>query len=396
MNQTDTPFLQSEKSLAGSASEKSSAGTTIAAVTAVAASMVYLLIFSGFAFVDYAETVVRPERMQALLAALAIGGVTGAMTLAQRFVPARGRYYLAGGFAGCFLAALLTLVARAEWLMIFFAIPVGFSTAWTTVALSMCLRPTLHFNRLGMWCGLGTGIAYALCNQPFIFEASQSGKIVTAAVAAAIGIAASFRMRATPSRASSLPDYEFRAATGWVVALFVLVFLDTLIFYIIQNSLALKQLSWETPLVLQGNAFVHLCAAFIAGLMLDQRRAGVAALAALLLLIASCIVLQLQIDDFPKARILYIAGVSICSTVMIYVPARGGRIQFSATVFALSGWLGSAVALSAAMGVEARRVPVFVMVLALVVGASALFARMLWLRRAEQLESERLVLRRSA
>jgi hypothetical protein len=69
MNQTDTPFLQSEKSLAGATSEKSSTGTTVAAVTAVAASMVYLLIFSGFAFVDYAETVVRPERMQALLAA---------------------------------------------------------------------------------------------------------------------------------------------------------------------------------------------------------------------------------------------------------------------------------------------------------------------------------------
>jgi hypothetical protein len=387
MNQTEAPFLQTEKS---------SVGAIVAGVTAIAAVMVYFLIFSGFAFMDYAQAFVKKENMQGLLAALGTGGVTGAMVAARRFVPARGHLYLAGGFAACCVAALLTLAARSQWMLIVFAVPVGFSTGWTTVVLSMCLRPTLHFNRLGMWCGLGTGIAYALCNQPFVFEASQTGKIVIAAVVAALGSGAALWMRATPSRVSSLPDYEFRAATGWIIALFVVVFLDTLIFYIIQNSVALKQLAWETPLILLGNAFVHLCAAFIAGLMLDQRRAGIATLAALLLLLASGIVLQMQIDNFPKARMLYIAGVSIYSTVLIYVPARGGRIQFSATLYALSAWMGSALALSAAMVVEARRVPAFVMVLAFVIGVSALFARMLWLRRAEQMESERLVMRRSA
>jgi hypothetical protein len=92
---------------------------------------------------------------------------------------------------------------------------------------------------------------------------------------------------------------------------------------------------------------------------------------------------------------LYIAAVSIYSTVLIYLPARGGRPRFTAVIFALSGWMASGLALSAAVGVEARRIPASVIVCALVVGLSGLFARYLWIKRAQEMESERLVLRKS-
>jgi cytochrome c oxidase cbb3-type subunit 2 len=386
MNSTQAPFLHQEKS---------SFSVIFAGVAAITAAYVYFLLYAGFAFVDLARSLVAPEHMQRVLAALGTGGVAGSVMAAHFFLPQRGRWYLMGGFAGGLVAALLTLLKPSEGFLIPVALLVGFSAAWTAVNLSLCLRPTLHFHRLGMWCGLGTGLAYALCNQPFIFEASVDTKIVTAAIAAGVGVLASFKMRGAPNRPSSLPDYEFRAATGWVIAFFVLVFMDTLVFYIIQNSLALKQLSWDTPLVLQGNAFVHLCAAFLAGLVVDQRWPGIATVTALLLLLASCVVLGLRIDNFPKARMLYIAAVSIYSTVLIYLPARGGRPRFTAVIFALSGWMASGLALSAAVGVEARRIPASVIVCALVVGLSGLFARYLWIKRAQEMESERLVLRKS-
>ncbi|WP_138223176.1 hypothetical protein [Nibricoccus aquaticus] len=386
MDQTHAPFLNEDKSPVAS---------VVACVTAIGAMYIYFLMFAGFAFVEFAQTVVGKGGMRLVLGVLGAGGVGGCVLAARMFSASRGRWQLVGGFAGCAAGALVTLVAHSEAVVLVAALLVGLSTGATAVWLSLCLRPTLHSSRLGMWCGLGTGLAYALCNQPFLFEGTLRARIITAAVAAGVGMLVAMRMRAGPSKPSSLPDYGFRAAAGWVAVLFAMVFLDTLVFFIIQNSMTLKQLSWETPLVLQGNAFVHLCAAFVTGLVLDQRWPGVAALVALVLLIASCVVLGLHIEHFPKARMLYIAAVSIYSTILIHLAARGGRPVFTAVLFAVSGWLASGLALGIAIAVDARQVPPFVVVLALVVGAAGLFARVLSLKRAQEMESERLVQRKA-
>ncbi len=382
---TQPPFLHGERN---------PLAAIVASVASIVAMYVYFLIFAGFAFVDFAQTIVEKGTMPAVLAALGGGGIAGSVLAARKFSAGRGRWLLMGGFAGCLAAALITLIARGPGMAIVSGLLTGLSAGWTAVSLSLCLRPTLHSGRMGMWCGLGTGLAYALCNQPFVFEATVRGKIMTAAAVAAIGLVASFRMRSTQLKKSSLPDYAFRAAAGWVTALFAMVFLDTLIFFIIQNSAVLKQLSWETPLILQGNAFVHLCAAFVTGMVLDQRWPGVSALVSLLLLVASGIVLGLHIEHFPKARMLYVAAVSIYSTILIHLAARGSSPKFAAVLFAVSGWLASGLALWIAVATDARRVPTFAILLVLLIGLAGLFARMLWLKRAQEMESERFVQRR--
>ncbi|MGC4072067.1 MAG: hypothetical protein QM760_06040 [Nibricoccus sp.] len=388
MNETtQAPFLHEEKK---------TLSAVVISVAAITSAYVYFLIFAGFGFVNLARSVVGKGGMPLVLSFLGVGGIAGCVLAARMFSQGRGQGQLTKGFAGCLIAALLALFVRVEAIVVVTALLVGLSTAWTAVSLSLCLRPTLHFKELGKWCGLGTGLAYALCNQPFIFEGTLNGKIITGTVAAGIGLLASFRMRSTQLRPSSLPDYEFQAATGWVVALFALVFLDTLVFFIIQNSAVVKQLSWETPLILQGNAFVHLCAAFVTGLALDQRRPGTFALIALLLLVASCIVLRLHIEHFPKARMLYIAAVSIYSTVLIYLPARGSRPAFTATLYGISGWLATGLSLSIAFATDARQVPAYVIILALLVGTAGLFTRLLSVRRSQEMESERLIQRKPA
>jgi cytochrome c oxidase cbb3-type subunit 2 len=375
--------------------EKNPLTAIVASVAAIWGAYVYFLIFAGFGFVGVAQAVVGREGMRLVLGLLGGGGITGCVLAAWLFAKGRGRGQLTAGFAGCLAATMLALFVRSEAVIVGTALLVGLSTAWTAVSLSLCLRPTLHSHRLGMWCGLGTGLAYALCNQPFIFEGALDGKVITGAVAAGIGLLASFRMRSTQLKPSSLPDYKFQAATGWIVTLFALVFLDTLVFFIIQNSATLKQLSWETPLILQGNAFVHLCAAFVTGMVMDQRWPGVSALVALLLLVASCVMLGLNIEHFPKARMLYIAAVSIYSTVLIYLPARGSRPVFTATVYAISGWLATGLALSIAIATDARQVPPFVVLLALLVGSVGLFIRLLSLKRSQEMDSERLIQRKA-
>lgn len=365
--------------------------TIAAGVAAIIAIFAYFTLFAGFAFVDFAQLTLGRGHAQAPLIALMAGGLISTVAAVRFFSPSQGRWLLAGGFAGCLLGALITTSATSSFTLSLVGLLIGLSTGWTTMILVLCLRPTLHLRRLGMWCGLGVGLAYALCNQPFIFEATLEQKMMTAAILGAFGMMASFGLRGGPIRASSLPDYEFRAASGWIVALFVLVFLDTLVFFIIQNSVTLKKLSWDTPLILQGNAFVHLCAAFLTGLALDRRWSGSAALFALLLLLTSCLVLGMQLEHFPKARMLYITAVSIYSTVLIFMPARSGRPQFAALVFAISGWFASGLALSIAVAQDVRRISPYVVALAFIVGIAALAVRMLWLQRVHEVEAERLI-----
>lgn len=374
--------------------ERNPLAAIVASVASVGAMYVYFLIFAGFAFVNFSQEVVGKGKMPVVLGALGVGGIAGSVLAARMFARGRGRGQAVLGFAGCLVAALITLLVRGEVSTIVVSLLTGLSTGWAAVSLALSLRPTLHSGRLGMWCGLGTGLAYALCNQPFVFESTLKGKIVTAAAAAAVGLLASLRLRSTQLKRSSLPDYDSQAVAGWVTVLFAMVFLDTLVFFIIQNSATLRQLSWETPLILQGNAFVHLCAAFVAGMVLDQRWPGVSALVALLLLVASAIMLGLHIEHFPKARMLYVAAVSIYSTILIHLAARGSSPKFAAILFAVSGWLGSGLSLWVAVATDARRVPAFVILLVLVAGLAGLFARMLWLKRAQEMESERFVQRK--
>ena len=363
--------------------EKSSLLTTLAGVSAITATFVYFLIFAQFGFLDLARDGTSRNALQVLMGILGIGGLAGSVFSARLFVPERGNRFLMAGFGGCLLAALLTFVGREGVLLFFCAALVGFSTGWTTVALSLCLRPTLHHARLGAWCGLGTGFAYAICNQVLIFEATASAKIVVAAVAAGFGLLVSRRVRGAPARISATPDYGLRAAVGWIIVLMVLVFLDTLAFYIIQNISAAKQNSWETPLILQGYAFVHICVAFITGLVIDQRWTSVSVLIALLLMVLSCFLLGFGADKLPQARMLHIAAISIYSTVLIYLPARGGSPKFAAALFAISGWLGSGIAFALAIGFEARRVGWGILFIALALGAAALFTRLLWIKRVQ-------------
>jgi len=256
---------------------------------------------------------------------------------------------------------------------------VGGSLAWTAVALVLCLRPTVHLKRLGTCCGIGTGLAYAICNQPLIFTASPRTQTVIAIFSALIGLTFAFRLQGSPVKSSTSHDYHPLPIIVWLILFFGLVWIDSAAFFIIQHSSYLKADTWEGAVSLQGNAFVHLCAAILAGIALDRHQQALSLCFALLALLAACLLLSKSSYYFPAACVFYTAGVSVYSTALVFYPARGGRPWLAGLIFAFSGWFGSAVGIGMAQSLHT--IPLSFIIFAAIMATVAFSVRYTWLKR---------------
>lgn len=321
----------------------------LAGITAIVAAYVYFLIFSEFAFLRFSSELVARSRMPTLIGALGIAGVAGSLAAAARFDAAKARHQLAIGFAACLAAAFLTLAVTTEPGALSASVASGAALGWTTVTLALCLRPTLRRPHLGLWCGLGTGLAYAICNLPPLFNAAARSQIAAACAAAAAGLISTFWIHCAPARTSASPDYKNAGFPLWVVLFLALVFLDSLIFCLVHQNPLLRQPGWSDPTVLIGNAFVHLTTAVLAGVALDRGKHAHALFAALLLLVGAAFLFDAGMGSRPLARIIYITGVSVYSTALIWFAARGMRKWKTAALFSISGWGGSALAIGIVM-----------------------------------------------
>ncbi len=313
------------------------------AAALVAATYGYFLLFAEFAFLELVLPATSGGgEMRAVMGMLGAGGVTGSLLAASRAIR------LAEWLLGCALAAGAALVAP-RWgmagLMAAGAFT-GFSLGGATVALAAGLRGLAGGRQLGLVAGLGTGAAYAACNLPWIFEASPA--VQTGLAAAAAGLAAELARRLMPARrAAPAADGTTEGRRGevgrWTAIFLALVWMDSAAFYIIQHTEALKDATWRGELALGGNAAMHLAAAVAAGYALDRGRAGsVAALAALSLAGACAWIAK------PGAELAYVAGVSLYSVALVYVPARMERASAAAAIFSVAGWGGSALGIGMA------------------------------------------------
>ena len=353
-----------------------------AALAAIAATYVYFLIFAEFAFLELARAIApAAERLRWLMLGLGAGGVAGAVIGARVFRPARARGLLAAAFRACAAAALIALIARSFLTALVAAVAVGVSLGWLTVTLTAALRGAAGGRRLGLCIGAGTGLAYACCNLPWLFRAPA---VTQTAVAVVVVVAASYAARgmANPPAATEAveSDYAPTGVTRWVVILLALVWMDSAVFYIIQHTASLRAATWGDSWMLSANAVTHLVAAVGAGLLLDRGWRGSLAGAATALLAIACLILNGRLPAILPAAWIYTAGVSLYSTVLVDYPARSGRPGIAAVVFAVAGWIGSALGIG--MAQDLAQVPVVFVVTAGAVVAAALVWRTRTLRVA--------------
>jgi cytochrome c oxidase cbb3-type subunit 2 len=366
--------------------DRAKAVSAFAGVSAIFSVHVFFLLFAEFAFIEHARLSKNPINLTALVITLTLAGVAGCLAAARGYRPEKGTQQLSLGFIACAVAAAFSMIARNLPLALIAAVMIGASLAWTTVTLSLCLRPTLHLKKLGAWCGLGTGLAYAFCNLPPVFTATPGSQTVIAIFAALLGFVVSFRLNSEPAKPSTSPEYKRFGAGLWVVLFLILALLNSAAFFIIGHVQLLSASTWDGTLNLQGNAFVHLCTAVIAGLALDRRQLHLTVGAALLAFILACLLLNGSGGALPASRVCYTIGASVYSTILVYYIARGGRAWLAGVIFAASGWVGSAGGLGMAQSLQA--VPVAFVVTVAIVAIAAFVTHHFWLRNIRILATE--------
>jgi cytochrome c oxidase cbb3-type subunit 2 len=131
--------------------------------------------------------------------------------------------------------------------------------------------------------------------------------------------------------------------------------MDSAAFYIIQHTPGLRAVTWGTPALLWTNAAVHLGAAILAGAVLDRGGRRTVVGGAVVLLGLGSLALEGAVRLPLPAGWWYTAGVSLYSVALVEYPARTGGAGRAALVFAIAGWIGSALGIG--MAQDLHRVP---------------------------------------
>ncbi|HVU32408.1 MAG TPA: cbb3-type cytochrome c oxidase subunit II [Opitutaceae bacterium] len=309
-----------------------------AAVVSLWACYVYFLLFGEFALVELVRAQFSSSTsVRGVLALLAGGGIVGSLASARAFHPSRLSRHVVIGFSGAVTGAVASLVSGLASLMAAVVVT-GLALGWLTVSLVAGLREVLGVRRLGWWVGVGTGLAYACCNVPPVFNAAPRVQAVVAAGVALVGALAGARLRPGGAAEAEPTEAQPAIAAAWTLALLALVWLDSGAFYAIQHSVPLKGVTWAGAAVLWGNAVMHFLAALVSGLLLDRRRAALVLAGAVVALVAACAALR---ESLPGARWAYTAGVSLYSVALVWYPMRTGRPAIGAIIFIVAGWVGS-------------------------------------------------------
>ncbi len=342
------------------------------ATLAVAAVYGYFLIFAQFSFVELLRAGgVETAGEKGILGLMAVAGIAGGFVAAWRGVStrlARMALMMAG------LAAAVAPLTHGIESFTFIALLTGAALGVVTVCLAALLPAWCGV----AWVGLGTGLAYALCNMPAVFLQSPAGQAWIAATFALTGVIAlpngNEWNRVNHKTVEILPFW------GVVVIFTALVWMDSAAFFIIQHSGDLKSGTWGETLLWR-NAVVHLALACAAGLWMARGWVkSLPVIAWILLAIAALMVNGASTRGV--AGWMYPAGVSLYSAALVAWPgwfagADGPRRAAwqAAWLFAIAGWFGSANGIGMAQSLE-QVPPVFVALAGGVFGCAMVLADM--------------------
>ena len=311
--------------------------TALRAAALIASVYGYFLIFAQFSFVELIRSNgIRPGEEKLVLGAMAIAGIAAGFAIAWKGVTAAS-LRIAMAVAGAAAAAAPFLTEMPFSLAV--SVLTGAALGVATVSLATLLRGWCGI----FWVGLGTGLGYAVCNLPWIFQATPEHQAWMGAGLALAGICA------VPKEAGEIAPAP-RVSIGFRYAVLVftaLVWMDSAVFFIIQHTAGLKEITWGAGLLWRNSA-VHFLAAILAGWWLAKGNAKALPLLAWLLLAIASLALG---NDSAKglAAWLYPAGVSLYSAALVAWPGWFGGVREkrqvafrAATLFGIAGWFGSA------------------------------------------------------
>lgn len=353
----------------------------------VVCAFFYFLIFAQFALLKRIELFdAEKVWLQPAMLLMGLGGVSGALLTGSRFRTGEAKTWLLSGFFGCAFFALVAMWAKVVQVYLGVALGVGVFLGMLTVAVVPLLRLLIENVRIGLWSGIGVGLAYFLSNTPLVFNADPRVQCCLAAVGCGVGVLLVLGIGGIPVQQVQSGKFCATGYWGVVAVLFALVWLDSAAFYVIQETESLKASSWGESRQLWTNALAHLAAAVLSGWLVDREKTLLVMGGALGLLVGGCLCLKYGYGNSAGLGVfLYACGVSLYSTVLVAFCALGGSGQWSVArragvLFALAGWVASGMGIG--MARDLNGVPVVFLIVALVFVSVVLFL----LERSKQVE----------
>ena len=352
---------------------------------------VYFLIFAQFAFLQrLAELGIADQHLKAVMGVMALGGITLSLLAPRTTLVSSPTLRLRIGLALCGVAAFLSVLHLDFLMSIGVSALIGSGLGLLTVTLVTYLPIWLGSGNLLLKVGLGTGIAYLLCNVPPFFAASSEIQAATSALLCVVGIVITLKhavYRDAPVPATSRSAVPF---LGVLACFTALIWLDSAAFFIIQSSPALKAGTWTGANHLWANGLLHFVAALASSWLLRRKGFYSVLLLAYLALAAACLLLR-QVNLVLLASLLYPVGVSLYSVALVAYPSllatassEPERGRKAGWIYAIAGWIGSALGIG--MGQNLGSVPLaFVLFAGAVISLPILTA--VFRRRARELSS---------
>ena len=244
-------------------------------LVAIVATYVYFLLFAQYGFVRLiGEHGGGAAAVDRAMAGMGISGLLASFATAFLLARVSAHRLLRVAFAGCGFAALTALCPHPP-VTLLASVMVGGFTGILTVVLAANLRRFITGKHFGLKAGTATGVAYAICNLPPLFDGPPVYQALFAAIVCVVGFVAVRLLPHTPPEPElacpALGNADFRSwgFISLVLALLALVWLDSTAFATIQHTAELKGRTWggSGQQLLMGG--VHLLAAMAAGALVD-------------------------------------------------------------------------------------------------------------------------------
>jgi cbb3-type cytochrome c oxidase subunit II len=357
-------------------------------VCLVAITYVYFLIFAQFAFLKRLATLgMADTHLKAVMAAMAVGGISISLLVPRLKLWSSQRLRLRIAFFTCAIAAFFTLVSFGLAGAIAISSLIGAGLGLLTVTLVTDLRRWVGDRNPLVRVGLGTGVGYFLCNFQPLFNATPKIQATTAALLCLAGMLVTLKQTdeaVFEEQIHPTPSVSFFRVLSCFTAL---VWLDSAAFFIIQNTPALKAVTWQGSIHLWTNGVLHLAAAIASAWLLRRRGFSETTSLAFLALATACLLL-LSRDRVLLASVFYPIGVSLYSVALVAYPSLlspassvAARARQAGWIYAIAGWFGSAMGIG--MGQNLGHVPIAFVLIAGAVILLPEFMGILRVRRRE-------------
>lgn len=328
----------------------------------VAITYVYFLIFAQFAFLAHlARHGIAGPNLNAVMASMAIGGILVSLLAPRLRFLTSPNLRLRIAFGACGAAALFAYLPLNVIGAAAVAFLIGIGLGLLTVTLVTHLRRWTGRADPLLIVGLGTGIAYLICNLPFFFAAPAHVQTLTASALCLAGIGVTLLPAQAPREIRQTVPPASASFLRVLIGFTTLVWLDSAAFFIIQHTPALKAGTWEGGFHLWTNAGLHFVAA-LASVLLLKRKGLVAVFIATFTALGAACILLLHPAGVLLASLLYPIGVSLYSVSLVAYPSllasaesTAARGRIAGWLYAIAGWLGSAMGIG--MGQNLGHVP---------------------------------------